>query len=395
MALPATAIDGAFRWHLDACLIAADGAQITAPLRFQPLPAPLPGSAALAAALAGQGRPFRIGGEGALEAGEGEFETLTGGSLGKPRRVIRSQQSWCASFAVNAGLFGIGPGTRVAVLGQLVHSLALYGAVEGLHLGARVFLLEGMRPDRQAASLAANRIGVLYATPAQLRQVVAVAPALPDLRHVIIGGAKLDPALHSAVQAIAPGAQVHEFYGASETSFITLSGPKTALHSVGNAYPGVSLRCDETGLVWVRSPYLFRGYAGGDAGSARWQGGWLTVGEMGELTADGLILKGRAGRMVTIADRNVFPEEIEAFLMAQPGVARAAVLPVADALRGNVLVAFVQGDEGEDAAILAALRRELGPTVAPKRLIWRPEWPTLASGKTDLAALQREVPKWR
>ena len=47
-----------------------------------------------------------------------------------------------ASFRVNAG-FGIGPGARVAVLGRLVHSLSLYGAIEGLHLGAEVHLLEG------------------------------------------------------------------------------------------------------------------------------------------------------------------------------------------------------------------------------------------------------------
>ena len=79
-----------------------------------------------------------------------------------------------------------------------------------------------------------------------------------------------------------------------------------------------------------------------------------------------LYLKGRAGRMVTVADQNVFPEEIEAMLEALPGVTRAAVLPAPDALRGTVLIALLQGDRATEPAILAALRSELGPLKAPK-----------------------------
>ena len=53
-------------------------------------------------------------------------------------------------------MFGIGPGRRIAVLGQLVHSLSLYGARERACLGAEVHLLAGLRPDRQRARLAAR-----------------------------------------------------------------------------------------------------------------------------------------------------------------------------------------------------------------------------------------------
>ena len=88
----------------------------------QPLPA-------LLEALSKRGQPFRIGGAGALEAGFGEFETLTSGSSGQPRHIRRTMDSWIASFAVNGQMFGIGPGRRVAVLGALEQSLALYGAV--------------------------------------------------------------------------------------------------------------------------------------------------------------------------------------------------------------------------------------------------------------------------
>ena len=104
-----------------------------------------------------------------------------------------------------------------------------------------------------------------------------------------------------------------------------------------------------------------------------------------------LTLKGRAGRMVTVADQNVFPEEIEGLLHTLPGITRAAILPVPDAKRGHTLIAVLQGDPAQEAAILTTLRQKLGPLKAPKSLIWREDWPTLASGKTDLRALEASL----
>jgi long-chain acyl-CoA synthetase len=334
--------------------------------------------AQLQSALSGQ--PFRIGGAGPLAAGAGQFESLTSGSLAEPRRILRSMASWIRSFEVNAGLFGIGPGVRVAVLGGLEQSLALYGAVEALHLGAELHYLGGMRPDRQA--LACGSVDVVYATPAQLRLMAGVE--WPNLSRIIVGGSKLDARLRADLAAMTP-AVVQEFYGAAEASFISLAGPDAPLDSVGQPYPGVEIDL-RGGQIWVRSPYVFESYVG--AGSAVWDRGWLSVGEMGRIEAGYLYLSGRAGRMVTVADQNVFPEEMEAVMADFAGITRVAVLPSSDALRGVVLVAVVQGDMAQEAQILARARAAFGVLKAPRRLIWRQDWPMLASGKTDLRALQ-------
>lgn len=380
-----------FRWHPKARLIDSAGAEV---LPGRPGGAVLPDTAAgLAAAI---GHPaFRIGAPDQCAPepyGHPVFETLTSGLTGEPKRIRRTQASWTASFAVNAG-FGIGPGASVAVPGRLVHSLSLYGAVEGLHLGAEVHLLDALRPDRQAAALVRNRITHLYATPAQLRLLAMGQGPWPDLQLILVGGSKLDPALRAGLTALAPQAALREFYGAAETSFVTLSDETTPEASVGRAYPGVELQLDASGEVWVRSPYLFLGYAGPKgAGGATWRDGWLSVGEIGRLEAGCLYLKGRAGRMVTVADQNVFPEEIEALLEAHPAVSRAAVLPVPDPLRGQTLVAILQGDRRQEATLLTLLRERLGPTRAPKAVIWRDDWPVLASGKTDLKSLEASLP---
>jgi len=382
----------AFRWHPSARVFDGAGREHFPVAAAGSVIDERPAGEALGRAIAAGS--FRIGLAG--EAPESGFETLTSGSTGTPRRIRRSHASWTASFTVNAGLFDIGPGRRVAVPGRLSQSLALYAALEAVHLGAELHLLDDLRPDRQALILAERRVEVLYATPAQMRPVVEAGWSLPDLRVVVIGGSKLDAGLRTGLNATAPGAAIREFYGAAEASFITISDSSTPVDSVGGAYPGVEIRVEGEGIgeIWVRSPYLFEGYGGGDPGSARWREGWLSVGEMGVVRDGYLYLAGRAGRMVTVADQNVFPEEIEGFLAGLEGVRRVAVLPRRDGRRGHHLVAVVQGDPGQEAAILATARRRLGTLKAPKALIWREVWPVLASGKTDLAALQREVGGW-
>lgn len=321
---------------------------------------------------------------GAGDAGDGPhgFETLTGGTSGAPRRISRTAASWQASFAVNARLFDIGPGTRTAILGRLVHSLALYGALESLSLGAQLHILSGLSPRAQGAALVG--IDLLYATPAQLRLILESPGPDLALRTLVVGGSKLDPALRAAWGQRAPACRIREFYGAAEASFITLADETTPEASVGRPYPGVSLRIED-GEILIQSPYLFTGYAS-DPGSARWRDGWLALGERGTLQDGFLYLHGRTSRMVKIADQATYPEEIESFLQALPGVTRAAVTPVPDALRGVRLVAHVMGEAGDDM-LLRALRQAFGPLKAP-RDIRRPSiWPLLPSGKTDLSAL--------
>jgi long-chain acyl-CoA synthetase len=378
-----------FRWHPQARLFDSAGQVVPPAEATGPV---LPDSPQGLAQAFGR-QVFRIGAPDRAPPDAGDqpvFETLTSGSTGQPRRILRTQASWTASFAVNAR-DGIGPGAQVAVLGRLVHSLSLYGAVEGLHLGAEVHALADQRPDRQQGALRGRQITHLYATPAQLR-LLDPAAALPDLRCVMVGGSKLDPVLRAGMARLAPNARLREFYGAAETSFVTLADDATPDGSVGRAFPGVQIQVDPAGEIWVKSPYLFLGYAGDAAGTTRWRDdGWLSVGEVGRLEGGYLYLHGRAGRMVTVADQNVFPEEIEAMMQGLPGIRRVAVLPVADALRGRVLVALVQGDPASESAILAAVRAALGPLKAPKALIWQNDWPSLPSGKTDLRALEARL----
>lgn len=394
-----------FRWHPKAQLFGPGEDAIPAFVPAGPASAACgdrrPDRPADLALMSAFGGPFRIGDEQAPAPSTG-FETLTSGSTAAPRRIARSFRSWTTSFSVNAGLFRIGPGVRVAVLGRLVQSLALYGATEGISLGAEVHLLDGMRPDRQRAALAKRRIQVLWAGPAQMHQMLdAGGPVLHDLRWLLIGGAKLGTDLRAALADLCPKAAIREFYGAAEASFVTLADAETPDQSVGRAYPAVQIELRDAngaaadqGQVWVNSPYLFRAYAGADPGPAVWEtragARWLGLGDIARWDGPHLTLLGRTDRMVTVAGHNVFPEAVEAFMAGLPMVRQGAVLVRPDALRGHVLEAVVRGDATAEADLLAALRAKFGPLTAPRRVIWRADWPLLPSGKPDLVALRAE-----
>lgn len=308
------------------------------------------------------------------------------GSTGSQKIIRRSIDSWRKSFEVNKGLFGIGPQDRYATLGDLGHSISLYAAMEALHLGASFSLLAGAPLTEQIRGL--SRATLLYATPAQLRILQSRTAQLPALRLILCGGGKLDQTLRSGLAELAPNADVREFFGASETSFITLSDGSTPEGSVGKAYPGVTVDI-RGGELWLKSPYLFDGYDGQGDG-AIWDGDFLSIGEMAEVDASGyLTLLGRKDRMFTIADQNVYPEAIEAALQNDPLVRHAAVLARPDDLRGHHLIVVVEGAVSDET--VGNVRKRFGALAVPKQVLEIDEMPLLPAGKPDLMALSRWV----
>ncbi len=174
----------------------------------------------------------------------------------------------------------------------------------------------------------------------------------------------------------------------------------------------------QPGLIWIRSPMLFIDYVNGqDATAARRVGEWLTVRDIGWQDAQGnLYLVGRENRMIVTQARNLFPEEVEARLMAHADIAQSAVLGLPDPQRGQVVHAVLMrpSDDGSHAPSMTGSTEVEAPalmsmTPAPADLVawchqtlesykvprhwwrWQGRWPMTASGKTDLAALRQAL----
>ena len=325
------------------------------------------------------------------------FQCLSAGSNGEPKRIRRSHASWIASFRVNAEAIQLNNKDSYAIVGRPSHSLALYAAMEAAFIGADIHALTGLRPDRQLQAIIQLASSILYATPTQLRQLCMGADSLKtvasSVRHIYSGGGKLDLPTKQHTATVFPNARLQEFYGATETSFITLSDERTPIDSVGKLYPGVELDIDQ-GELWVKSPYLFDAYVGADHTAASWRNGFVSVGEMGRMDESGyLFLAGRQSRRVNIADQLVFPESIEKLLAAHSNVRACAVVPVNDAKRGQVLAAMVEAEQTSalNTALLKLMRERFGNLVAPRTILFVAQLPTLPSGKPNLVQIERQL----
>jgi acetyl-CoA synthetase len=70
--------------------------------------------------------------------------------------------------------------------------------------------------------------------------------------------------------------------------------------------------------------------------------GWIVTGDLGRRDQEGYFwFEGRAGDMIKSAGYRIGPFEIESALLKHPAVAEAAVVGKPDALRGEIVKAFV------------------------------------------------------
>ncbi len=337
---------------------------------------------------------------------------FTSGSTGLPKGFRRHHRSWTESFRICVDTFGPDAASGILSPGRSSHSLFLFGMLLGLWTGAGVVIQEQFSASRALDTLRQGRTPSLIAVPSQLILMIesavrqAIAP-IEATRLIMISGARWARHRTAELQALFPRARIIEFYGASETSFIAwmeadVSAP---LEVVGRPFGNVEIDIRDAeapgspGLIFVRSPMLFMDYLAtktdvmADATAAIRDGDWLSVRDMGHLDAQGrLCLAGRQNRMITTQGKNLFPEELESVLTAHPGIAKASVQGVPDALRGMKVVAVVQSDpayagELHAAELSAWCRENLEAYKAPKRYWVCDDWPLTASGKTDHAGL--------
>lgn len=174
---------------------------------------------------------------------------------------------------------------------------------------------------------------------------------------LISGGAALDAATEEFWRRL--GFAVVQGYGMTETtSLVSVNHPfKLGRGSIGKVLPGREMKLDESGEILVRGESIAGAYWQGGEMKPVAEDGWLRTGDLGALDAEGnLYFKGRKKNViVTPEGMNVFPEDLENALRAQPEVKDCVVVPLprdGNAVPGAVLLLR---DARADAA--AVIRR--------------------------------------
>ena len=304
-----------------------------------------------------------------------EIVLYTSGSTGPSRGILRSHDSWMASFDPLAKLMSLTPNDAVWIPGPLTSTLFLYGAIHTAAVDAELLL-----SDMSGATAT-----VAHTVPAIAIEMLQNIADFPCLRLLVVAGDRLPPQVWELAQST--GVEIMEYYGAAELSFVaSRTNPDTEL----TAFPDVELAMHDS-VIWVRSPYLAERYvfASEDEapGPALWRDGWASVGDLGSMESGHLIVKGRGDSAVTVGGHTVVTDDVEHVIRRLLCTSEVAVTGVEHPRFGEILVAVVVGDF-DDSTLRMAADALPGPA-RPRRWIRTDSLPRTESGKVDRGAIRR------
>ncbi|MDA8262398.1 MAG: AMP-binding protein [Actinomycetota bacterium] len=124
--------------------------------------------------------------------------------------------------------------------------------------------------------------------------------------------------------------------------------------------------------------------------------GWLHTGDLGSMDERGYLkVTGRLKDMIIRGGENIYPREIEAALLAHPGVAAVAVLGVPDPAMGERVVAAVKpadpGNPPGSEDLAAFLRGSLAHFKIPKSWYVADALPANAMGKVQKFLIREQI----
>lgn len=319
---------------------------------------------------------------------------LTSGSTGAPSAVVRPGAALLADADRVATGLRYGPDVAVVASAPAFHVYGFAYAVLGpLSRGAAVRPV-GVRsvPSQLARAVRATGAQVLVAHPFQYGLLAAGRERLGPLRRAVSAGAPLPAGVAAAVHD-RYALTLLNCYGSSEAGAVTLT-PVTGAEPAGDAgapLPGVRVSLAPVdgigagGELLVASDSLADGRLGPAGMVPLTSDGRYRTGDLAELVAGRIRLRGRLGAVINVAGEKVSPAEVEQAIAGHPRVRDVQVVAMADPRRGGqVPLARVVADGLDAADLLEWCRRLLAPAHLPRRIDFVPELPRTATGKPVL-----------
>ena len=335
----------------------------------------------------------------------------TSGTTGASKGAVLTH----GNFVANAQ--SLIDGWRITSVDRYLCALPLFhvhGLGNGVHCwlgsGCHLRLYERFDHTKAAGWFEEYQPTVFFGVPAMFIRLLELPVERAQeigrrLRLAVSGSAPLPAEIHEKFRERF-GSVILERYGMTET-LMNISNPYDGERrpgTVGFPLPHVEVKIlDEagapvptgtTGEVWVRGLNVCDGYwRRPEATAAAWRDGWFRTGDIGSRAADDYItLHGRRSDLIISGGFNIYPREIEELLLEQPGVREAAVVGVADPVRGEVPVAYVVADpQLDEAAVRTRLGSQLASFKLPRAYVRVEALPRTALGKIQ----KHLLPPWK
>jgi long-chain acyl-CoA synthetase len=349
----------------------------------------------------------------------------TSGTTGRPKGAMLTHRNLLAmtcSYFIDVDT--IAPGNCILHPAPLSHGSGMYVLP---HLAAAATQVVpasgGFDPEEIFALIACHPGASFFAAPTMVRRLTlhpaAGSGAICNLKTIVYGGGPMyTEDCKRALEFF--GDKLVQIYGQGESP-MTITALSKAHHagrehpryaqrlaSVGIAQTVVEvavadaddrvLPAGETGEVLVRGETVMAGYWGDpEASSAALRGGWLHTGDLGAFDDDGfLTLKDRSKDLIISGASNIYPREVEEVLLRHEAVAEASVVGRPDREWGEIVVAFVVPEPGQDVSADSLDKlclQSLARFKRPKRYVFVEALPKNNYGKVLKTELRRRLGK--
>jgi fatty-acyl-CoA synthase len=334
----------------------------------------------------------------------------TSGTTGFPKGVMLTHRN-----ILNNGFY-IGENQRLSADDRVCLPVPFYhcfgcvlGVMAVLTHGATMVVVEEFDALMVLEAIHKERATAVYGVPtmyiAELNHPMFDQFDLSSLRTGIIAGSAVPPEVTAQAMSKMGMSEITNCYGLTETSpvFTQTNVDDDDWHkqyTVGRKHPPVEVRVidpedghtcapGEVGEMCCRGYNVMKGYykmpeATAAAIDAE---GFLHSGDLGSCDEDGYYtITGRIKDMIIRGGENIYPLEIENFLLSMPGVLDAQVVGAPDERLGEIVVAFIRTREGfeltQEGVREYAIKR-MARFKVPKHVFFVDEFPETASKKVQ------------
>ena len=307
---------------------------------------------------------------------------------------------------------------RLCLPVPLFHSIGcVLGSIACVCHGSAILLVENFSPLGIFAFLEKERATALHCVPSMflsmLERHASKRYDISSLRTGIMGGAICPEPLLRRVMEEMHLPELSVCYGLTECSPTMTQAPhddtfEHRCRTVGCALPGVEVRIvdpetmeerprGETGEIVCRGYIVMRGYYNMPEETAKTitPDGWMHTGDLGVMDEDGYIsVTGRSKDMILRGGENVYPREVEEFLLTMPGVHDVQVVGVPSRKYGEEVGAFIIPQEGADISletVRAFARGKFAWYKVPRYVAVLDAFPLTGSGKVQKFKLREQA----